>query len=199
MTKVRLVASTAIVGVGVVCGVMSAQLVPSASGAAETTSTNKATNIVPRIASVPQEYAPHKHTGKPGAKVVNQNNTRYFLDLHEQKPIELNLYTEHSSGQLEVQVEVDPGLMLASSQNSWTFPLEGTQSLTLPITVYGAEEGRHHVNIFITHTDRYGQISSRALAQQVDVGIASTQVQSYHSQAKAVEPYVRLPAHEVIH
>jgi len=175
MTKVRLVASTAIVGVGVVCGVMSAQLVPSASGAAETTSTNKATNIVP------------------------QNNTRYFLDLHEQKPIELNLYTEHSSGQLEVQVEVDPGLMLASSQNSWTFPLEGTQSLTLPITVYGAEEGRHHVNIFITHTDRYGQISSRALAQQVDVGIASTQVQSYHSQAKAVEPYVRLPAHEVIH
>ncbi len=141
-------------------------------------------------------HAPH---GKPGADVVNQNTTGYFLDVFEERDLTLTLSTEHANGALTIDLETDEGLMLISEKSHWKINIDQPQAINLPIRLYGAAEGRHHVHIFITHTDIEGKVTARALAQQVDVGTGSLETQRYKSAKVQHASEVVLPAAEEIY
>ena len=117
MTKFGLFTGASVLVLGVFGGVVATQFMHSSE---HTTDDHK----VAHNHHAEPEYAPHKHHGKPGAQVMNENTTEYFLDLHEQKSIELALHIEHASGQLQVHVEADEGLMLTGAQNTWEYALE---------------------------------------------------------------------------
>lgn len=160
---------------------------------------NDTLEVVDSHASHGHSEQAHKGHGKPGADIFNDNSAAYFLDVHEQKEIELSLSTEHTDGIVSVHIEADDGLMLVSEIADWEFEIDGPTKFHLPVTVYGASEGKNYVHIFTTHTDEYGHVTSRAMAQQVDVGVASLETHNYKSVTAAQDPYVTLPAKEAIY
>ena len=143
-------------------------------------------------------YAPHAE-GKPGAEVHQADDSRYYFDLFEERDITLQLQSAYQAGELTVDIETDEGIVLVSEQSHWTLSLTEPQKVALPVRIYGATEGRHHIHIFVTHTDSNGHIASRALANQVDVGVASLDVYAYKSNKAAMPSEVSMPAQETIY
>lgn len=139
------------------------------------------------------------HYLKPGADILNVNDHSYVLDVHEHKEIELELRVEQTMGVAEVHIEMDDGLVLVSAQADWRYTIDRRQTLKVPLTIYGATEGKHYVHIFTTFTDEYGQVSSRALAQQVNVGDVPLQAKFYKSATALPKPYTQLPVNERIY
>lgn len=145
-----------------------------------------------------QQASLQKWHDKQGADIVNASNKAHFLGVHEQAEIDIVLQAQVNSGSASIHLETDDGVMIASAQTDWQFDLSQTQEMHLPVILYGAREGSHYVHIFVQQVDAFGNHSARALAQQINVGDAGLVKQRYKSAGAPQDPFVSLPASEVI-
>jgi len=141
----------------------------------------------------------NKWHNKPGAAVSSVSGVEHFLDLHEQRELELLLLTDVTEGTVKIHVEAEDGLVVLNSKTDWEFSAARSNTIALPVKLYGAIEGRHYVHIFVEHIDELGHTNYRALAQQVNVGYASLEQNHYRSAAEKQAPFVDLPAAETIY
>lgn len=146
------------------------------------------------------EAAQHMWHGKPGAEISLANSGLVFLDVHEQRTLELALTTAMASGEIHFHIEADEGLVLVSAQTEWTFDLNEPRVFNLPIAIYGASEGKHYIHVFADHVDEYGRYTSRAMAQQIVVGSADEAAKHEYKATKSTAALeVVLPANETIY
>jgi len=106
--------------------------------------------------------------GKPGAEIELTSSPKERLPIHGVQTLNLELFTPLRKGWVEITIEPSVELEVLSEQKKWSFALDGTNKLTLPVQVYGPSNHRHFIHIFVKQTGLNGHVTSRALAVELE-------------------------------
>lgn len=150
-----------------------------------------------------QEQIEHDrlYHGKPGAEVRLLGRQTFSLVAGQSKTVTLELESDNTTDQLHVVIRPSTGLSVLSERREWHLDLNTRQNLSLPVQVLAVEDGTHHLHVFVTQSDRQGQVSTRALAGAFTLGVDQQAMHFSRSEQlhKPGQAYRSMPALETIY
>ena len=123
-------------------------------------------------------HAPHSmdktHSyQKPGANVRLLHNYSGTSKVGETQNIELIFSEQYQSGQMNVRLIPDTGLMIQPTRQDYIFYMEERQKHPIALSVRAKNAGKYLLKIFASVEDKPGQISHRVMAIAFYVGDSS--------------------------
>jgi hypothetical protein len=157
---------------------------------------NTETSAVSSHSSVKAKYT------KPGADVRLVNATPLLAEPGQVGKVELLLDTAHEQGVMHVKLSADQELILLSQPDVVEFTLTPGGSYVIPLQFMAQTPGRFYVRLQVS-LEANGQTQARSLAIAVQVGDATTELQSQqqkaaHSSSADGDNVISLPAQETI-
>lgn len=113
---------------------------------------------------------------KPGANVRLLHNYSGSSKVGETQNIELIFSEQYQSGQMNVRLIPDTGLMIQPARQDYIFSMEEQQKHPITLSVRAESAGKFLLKIFASVEDNSGQISHRVMAIAFYVGDSSNTI-----------------------
>ena len=110
---------------------------------------------------------------KPGANIRLSHNYSGSSKVGETQNIELIFTEQYQSGQMNLRLIPDTGLMVQPAKQDYIFSMQGQQSHPIALSVRAESAGKYLLKIFASVEDEKGQISNRVMAMAFYVGETS--------------------------
>lgn len=110
---------------------------------------------------------------KPGANIRLSHNYSGTSKVGETQNIELIFTEQYQTGQMNLRLIPDTGLMVQPAKQDYIFSMQGQQTHPIALSVRAESAGKYLLKIFASVEDEKGQISNRVMAMAFYVGETS--------------------------
>ena len=137
---------------------------------------------------------------KPGAGVRLKHNYDGHSTLGEPELLQLIFSESYSTGTLNIDLKTDQGLVLLTTDHSFSYGMQNQHFHELDISINPLTEGKHYLQIFVSATENNGSLKHRVFAIPFYVGDSFLQrkQQAIETDKSSAGNMIYLPSTEAV-